>query len=170
VDIRAGEQAVFSVLKFLERRSITKGDLDDRCVAIMATLWSSKTIFRRRGVKIDPLRLSLCGRLSMSVIFDTLWWWRAEFEATPNPYTDSESNADATATVPEETVYPPQQAGMDTNMESYGYQDMPYMDPSFMSDWNWMAGLQSEVLLDPLAAMADGTVGPGFFTANIAPS
>lgn len=85
----------------------------------------------------------------MSVVFDTLWWWRAEVEATPNPYTEADDNAQATtSTVPIETVYPSQGAVED--MDSYGYENMPYVDATFM-DWNWLAGLQSDSLLDGMA-------------------
>ena len=91
LDLNAGEQAYSDVVQFSKKMSLQNNDLGARAAAIMANLWSSSKVFRRKDGHIDALGLRLRTRLSMSVSFDMFWYWREEFGHMSNPYNGEDS-------------------------------------------------------------------------------
>ncbi|KAK1238932.1 hypothetical protein MKX08_005993 [Trichoderma sp. CBMAI-0020] len=86
LDLEAGEQAYFASIVFAREGSIQNNDLSARGATIFSQLWNSQKIFRGKDGKIDSLSSRISSRLSTSVVFDCLWWWRQEFGGSGNPY------------------------------------------------------------------------------------
>jgi transcriptional regulatory protein LEU3 len=103
LDATAGERAYSTAAQFSKSTSLQKGDIGERCAAILTNLWGSTKIFRRKDGSVESLGIRLRTRLSMSVSFDMFWYWREEFGHTANPYNDDEaipSNAQSQPTTP----------------------------------------------------------------------
>jgi transcriptional regulatory protein LEU3 len=79
LDLEAGEQAYFASIVFAREGSIQNNDLSARGASIFSQLWNSQKIFKGKDGKIDSLSSRISSRLSTSVVFDCLWWWRQEF-------------------------------------------------------------------------------------------
>lgn len=86
LDLEAGEQAYFACIVFAREGSLQSNDLSARGATIFSQLWNSPNIFRGKDGKIDSLSSRISSRLSTSVVFDCLWWWRQEFGGSGNPY------------------------------------------------------------------------------------
>ncbi|UKZ71198.1 uncharacterized protein TrAtP1_012159 [Trichoderma atroviride] len=86
LDLEAGEQAYFASIVFAREGSIQNNDLSARGATIFSQLWNSQKIFKGKDGKIDSLSSRISSRLSTSVVFDCLWWWRQEFGGSGNPY------------------------------------------------------------------------------------
>ncbi|KAK7757120.1 hypothetical protein SLS62_000667 [Diatrype stigma] len=100
-DLGAGETAYFSAILLVRgRASVANDDLGARAASILGQLWTSRKVFvssSRRdggGAVLDGLETKTRGRLSMSVVFDSFWWWREEFDGRPNPYKDDDGEVD----------------------------------------------------------------------------
>ncbi|KAK5677191.1 hypothetical protein LTS10_010380 [Elasticomyces elasticus] len=87
VDSQVGEEMCFEAIRLSKKRSIQNTDLCARVATILTQLWSSTKAFRLRDGTVNGLRIFLRSRLSLSILYDSLWWWRAEFGGTgTNPY------------------------------------------------------------------------------------
>ena len=88
LDLPRGRDAYFAVIQFHRKMSVQAGDAAARSQTILTQMWTSKTIFRKNDGSIDSLSLRCGSRLAMSIVFDSYWWWRQEFQDVPNPYED----------------------------------------------------------------------------------
>ncbi|KAL6903235.1 hypothetical protein GGI43DRAFT_401549 [Trichoderma evansii] len=86
LDLEAGERAYFASIVFAREGSIQNNDLSARGATIFSQLWNSQKIFKGKDGKIDSLSSRISSRLSTSIVFDCLWWWRQEFGGSGNPY------------------------------------------------------------------------------------
>ncbi|PTB36661.1 hypothetical protein M441DRAFT_62116 [Trichoderma asperellum CBS 433.97] len=86
LDLEAGEQAYFASIVFAREGSIQNNDLSARGATIFSQLWNSQNIFKGKDGRIDSLSSRISSRLSTSIVFDCLWWWRQEFGGSGNPY------------------------------------------------------------------------------------
>jgi hypothetical protein len=86
LDLEAGEQAYFAAIFFSRESTLQNNDLSARGASILSQLWNSQNIFKSKDDKVDCLSSRISSRLSMSVVFDCLWWWRQEFGGSGNPY------------------------------------------------------------------------------------
>ncbi|EHK17250.1 uncharacterized protein TRIVIDRAFT_205851 [Trichoderma virens Gv29-8] len=86
LDLQAGEQAYFAAIFFAREESLQNNDLSARGASILGQLWNSQSIFKGKHGIIDSLSSRITSRLSMSTLFDCLWWWRQEFGGLGNPY------------------------------------------------------------------------------------
>ncbi|EHK47693.1 hypothetical protein TRIATDRAFT_81058 [Trichoderma atroviride IMI 206040] len=98
LDLEAGEQAYFASIVFAREGSIQNNDLSARGATIFSQLWNSQKIFKGKDGKIDSLSSRISSRLSTSVVFDCLWWWRQEFGGSGNPYENRRQPQRADAT------------------------------------------------------------------------
>ncbi|KAH8898123.1 hypothetical protein GQ53DRAFT_623572, partial [Thozetella sp. PMI_491] len=78
VDLRRGERAYFTVVKFLKRRSLHARDVNAHTATILSELWHSNSCFRQPDGSFDSLHVRFSGRGVMAVAFDCLWYWRRE--------------------------------------------------------------------------------------------
>lgn len=86
LDLQAGEQAYFAAIFFAREESLQNNDLSARAASILGQLWNSQSIFKNKNGTVDSLTSRISSRLSMSTLFDCLWWWRQEFGGLGNPY------------------------------------------------------------------------------------
>ncbi len=81
----------------------------------------------------------------MSVVFDSLWWWRSEFGGTSHPYLQTETSKDAISPSPKPlsaTLLPSLDQGLaflnDTALDFAQVPDW-LLDVSGGADWSWDA-------------------------------
>ncbi|PVI04715.1 hypothetical protein DM02DRAFT_160539 [Periconia macrospinosa] len=96
LNLNAGETAFSLAIQFTKATSMQNNDLASRCANILANLWGSSRVFRRKGGAVESLGLRLRTRLSMSLSFDMFWYWREEFGHMSNPYDKDEVAATST--------------------------------------------------------------------------
>ncbi|KAF4433718.1 nicotinamide mononucleotide permease [Fusarium acutatum] len=130
IDLRDAQQSLFKAISFVKRRSMQHGDLDERYGMIISQLWSNSDSMDT--ITANGLDLRICSRLFMSVVFDSLWWWRVEYNGQGSPY-------DTNKTAPESvqmdaadasTLWNPTAAPVG---DSFGLSNLPevYMDWNF---------------------------------------
>ncbi|KAI0135810.1 hypothetical protein F4814DRAFT_437258 [Daldinia grandis] len=86
VSSASGEKAYFSAIYLCQRASFQSNDLGARGVTILGQMWTSKNMYRQPDGRVDSLSTRIRSRLSMSVVFDSFWWWRVEFNGQTSPY------------------------------------------------------------------------------------
>ncbi|KAI0849126.1 hypothetical protein F5Y00DRAFT_253060 [Daldinia vernicosa] len=86
VNSASGEKAYFSAIYLCQRASFQSNDLGARGVTILGQMWTSKNMYRQPDGRVDSLSTRIRSRLSMSVVFDSFWWWRVEFNGQTSPY------------------------------------------------------------------------------------
>ncbi|RGP70225.1 hypothetical protein FSPOR_4125 [Fusarium sporotrichioides] len=95
IDLRDAEQSIFKAISFVKRRSIQHGDLDERYGTILSQLWSNSSNSLNMAAPNDGLDLKIRSRLFMSVVFDSLWWWRVEYNGQGSPYDTDKTGPEA---------------------------------------------------------------------------
>lgn len=86
VDLEYGK-ALFSRCIWLIRSiSVANNDLPSRFAEVLAQLWKSggggsKMLQRNNDVTDSSLQLKVRCRMSMSLVYDSVWRWREEFQA-----------------------------------------------------------------------------------------
>jgi hypothetical protein len=79
----------------------------------------------------------------MSVLFDALWWWRAEFGGKSNPYVESETERPrvlpSAGTTESATTLAQRELDVQPSMVSMNEPMLPnlFLDASELPDWNW---------------------------------
>jgi hypothetical protein len=89
-DERAGRASYFQEIALLKKMSIHNNDMPGRMAGIFSQLWTSEKAFKPKGDGVAVPALRIQSRLSMSLLHDTMWWWREEFG--DQPYTRSLKN------------------------------------------------------------------------------
>ncbi|CAF3487002.1 unnamed protein product [Fusarium graminearum] len=132
IDLRDAEQSIFKAISFVKRRSIQIGDLDERYGTILSQLWSNSSNSLNMAAPNDGLDLKIRSRLFMSVVFDSLWWWRVEYNGQGSPYDMDKTAPDAV------------QADMEGGSTYWNSMTAPVNDsfgsinfPEFYMDWNF---------------------------------
>ncbi|CZR34842.1 uncharacterized protein FPRO_01037 [Fusarium proliferatum ET1] len=130
IDLRDAQQSLFKAISFVKRRSMQHGDLDERYGTILSQLWSNSDA--TDTTTANGLDLRIRSRLFMSVVFDSLWWWRVEYNGQGSPY-------DTSKTAPESAQMDDTDASTFWNStvapvgDSFGLSNLPevYMDWNF---------------------------------------
>ncbi|KAF5544074.1 nicotinamide mononucleotide permease [Fusarium mexicanum] len=130
IDLRDAQQSLFKAISFAKRRSMQHGDLDERYGSILSQLWSNSDSMNTTTA--NGLDLRIRSRLFMSVVFDSLWWWRVEYNGQGSPY-------DTNNAAPESAQMDATDASTLWNStaapvgDSFGLSDLPevYMDWNF---------------------------------------
>ncbi|KAF4498531.1 nicotinamide mononucleotide permease [Fusarium agapanthi] len=130
IDLRDAQQSLFKAISFVKRRSMQHGDLDERYGTILSQLWSNSDSMNTTTA--NGLDLRIRSRLFMSVVFDSLWWWRVEHNGQGSPY-------DTNNTAPESVQMDATDASTLWNStaalvgDSFGLSNLPevYMDWNF---------------------------------------
>lgn len=92
VDVDSGKALLNSAILALRKMSVANNDLPARLSDVIAFLYSQRGI---RCVPGDPphsLRPRVLNRLSMSIVYDSLWEWREHFRVCQN--TDANTGAE----------------------------------------------------------------------------
>ena len=86
VDIEYGRNLFNSTIQAIRTISVFTNDLPSRLAEVLAQLWRSSGAGSRRPVATNgstdsSLQLKVKCRMSMSLVFDSVWRWREEFQA-----------------------------------------------------------------------------------------
>ncbi|KAK5996400.1 Regulatory LEU3-like protein [Cladobotryum mycophilum] len=147
LDLEAGERAYFAAIVAAREMSLLNNDLCARGASILSQLWNSRTIFKKQDGTIDSLTSRICSRLSMSVMFDCLWWWRQEFGGLGNPYPEDSrqqnkalaKDGEGDVSIQHNTVQDNAGLGADP-FDGMGDDVFAFTDSPFM-DYNWTTSL-----------------------------
>ena len=86
VDTDYGRNLFNRTIQAIRSISVFTNDLPNRLAEVLAQLWRSSKAGSRRSVPINDntdssLQLKVKCRMSMSLVFDSVWRWREEFQA-----------------------------------------------------------------------------------------
>ncbi|KAF4337093.1 nicotinamide mononucleotide permease [Fusarium beomiforme] len=129
IDLRDAEQSLFKAISFAKRRSMQHGDLDERYGTILSQLWSNSNSMDTTAA--NGLGLRIRSRLFMSVVFDSLWWWRVEYNGQGSPY---DTNKTALESV---QIDPPDATYWNSTATSIGSNFGLSTFPEVYMDWNF---------------------------------
>ncbi|KAM6484674.1 hypothetical protein HDV62DRAFT_356247 [Trichoderma sp. SZMC 28011] len=140
LDLQAGEQAYFAAIFFAREESLQNNDLSARAASILGQLWNSQSIFKNKNGTVDSLTSRISSRLSMSTLFDCLWWWRQEFGGLGNPYENRQQSRSETLVANEGVTSYALPATGDVNTVPDIQQSAPFADEPFV-DFDWAMNL-----------------------------
>ena len=81
LDVEAGKRLLDAAISSLRKMSVANNDLPGRLsdvIGFFCTLPDPRVI---SGDSVDDLRLRVRNRLSMSIVYDSLWEWRKHFQS-----------------------------------------------------------------------------------------
>lgn len=161
--------SLFTAINLAKKMSVDSADLASKTVTVLNAIWNSNKAFRKvDGSEYTVLRIR--GRLVLSPILDTVWWWRDEF--------DPQSRSVRSVVEPAEgTVFSRSRyqaaadagsgAGADAtrdasngNMALSGpgeRNDAFHLDEQFLADFEWALGDDALFSLEPLPANLSST-------------
>lgn len=95
VDVPAGRTLLLSTVTALRQISVERNDLPQRLAEVLAQLWQSSPqgrdshrIFDGNAVKKDELQLRVRCRMSMSLLYDSVWRWKDQMGASASKNLD----------------------------------------------------------------------------------
>ncbi|KAL7970751.1 hypothetical protein HDV63DRAFT_359004 [Trichoderma sp. SZMC 28014] len=139
LDLEAGEQAYFACIVFAREGSLQSNDLSARGATIFSQLWNSQNIFTGKDGKIDSLSSRISSRLSTSIVFDCLWWWRQEFGGSGNPYENRRQTQGASSMANTHDISLDQRADATAGNNATGldYQQTTTLPDGPFVDFDW---------------------------------
>ena len=86
IDFSEGKQLFVKTIDTIRAISVTSHDLPSRLAQLLVQLWRAGDVGRKENeiLPIDPdhsLQLKVKCRMSMSLVFDSIWRWREEFKS-----------------------------------------------------------------------------------------
>lgn len=86
IDVEYGRNLFNRTIQAIRSISVFRNDLPNRLAEVLAQLWQSSGAGSRRSVANNDgmdssLQLKVKCRMSMSLVFDSVWRWREEFQA-----------------------------------------------------------------------------------------
>ena len=85
VDFARGRHLFHKTIQAIRTTSVTKNDLQWRLAELMAQMWNGMRVEGRQtprdGQASATLELKVRCRHSMSLVYDTIWRWREEYQA-----------------------------------------------------------------------------------------
>jgi transcriptional regulatory protein LEU3 len=78
-EMESGKAAFFTAITMLRKMSVYNNDMPSRMQGIFSQLWESEKAFKPNEGSSSSTALRIQSRLSMSLLHDTMWWWREEF-------------------------------------------------------------------------------------------
>ena len=86
IDLDYGRRLFTETIRAIRAISVTKNDLPSRLAEVLTQLWKgsgagSKSPQLASNVMENSLQLKVKCRMSMSLVFDSVWRWREEFQA-----------------------------------------------------------------------------------------
>lgn len=161
--------SLFTVINLAKKMSVDSADLASKTVTVLSAVWNSNKVFRKvDGTEYTVLRIR--GRLVLSPILDTVWWWRDEF--------DPQSRSVRSVVEPTEGTLLSHSryhvaadagpgAGVDATRDaSNGGVTLPgtgerndafHLDEQFLADFEWALGDDALFSLEPLPTSLSST-------------
>lgn len=82
LDVDAGKKLLNGAISALRKMSVANNDLPARLSDVIGFFFSLPDHRLISGQTIDSLRLRVRNRLSMSIVYDSLWEWRKHFQTS----------------------------------------------------------------------------------------
>ncbi|KAH0844949.1 C6 transcription factor [Fonsecaea pedrosoi] len=79
IDVDSGKKLITFSVSALRKMSVANNDLPGRLSDVLAYLWTHPNPSILGGSGVDRLQLEVRSRMSMSVVYDSLWRWREQF-------------------------------------------------------------------------------------------
>ncbi|KPI44839.1 uncharacterized protein AB675_2613 [Cyphellophora attinorum] len=95
IDVPKAEGIFLAAIELLDKRSLTRNDLEARNAAILRMLWDSSTALRQSDGTCDGLRTRSMARGSFSVAFDCYYYWIRELHSQSSEPTTAGPNVSA---------------------------------------------------------------------------
>ncbi|KAL8681344.1 MAG: hypothetical protein Q9186_002553 [Xanthomendoza sp. 1 TL-2023] len=171
VKLTHGRDLFMKTIKAIRTISVATNDLPSRLAEVLAQLWKSGGSGLRsahgQGRSLEnSLQLKVRCRMSMSLVYDSVWRWREEFQtnergnleskSAPSSVMDDEPNDVAPAAVknptnPDSNVESSASSTADTGLPSEGL-----LGDGFTTGSSALFGETSNEVFDPLSWMLDG--------------
>ena len=165
IDQDEGRKVLTRTIRAIREISIPPNDLPSRLAEVLSQLWKGSTAASKNPALAleNSLQLKVKCRMSMSLVFDSVWRWREEFQskgkgnldtATKNP-TNVDSNVESSATSVVD------QATSNTSLMPAGGVPgtlTPGLRAGTPQPEGWMLGHDYNEVFDPLGWMFDGYV------------
>ncbi|KAF2194882.1 hypothetical protein K469DRAFT_546774 [Zopfia rhizophila CBS 207.26] len=84
LDVDSERKLFHASVNAIRKMSVANNDLPGRLGDVLSYLWADETPHLISGPGIDGLQLKIRSRLSMSIVYDSLWRWREQFRARLN--------------------------------------------------------------------------------------
>jgi transcriptional regulatory protein LEU3 len=81
VEAASGKRLFNSSISALRKMSVSNNDLPGRLSDVLAYLWTHPSPNIVCGEGPDGFQLKIKSRMSMSIVYDSLWLWRNQFVA-----------------------------------------------------------------------------------------
>lgn len=82
VEASTGQRLFNSSISALRKISVSNNDLPGRLSDVLTYLWNHPNPLVVSAVGRDGLQLKIQSRMSMSIVYDSLWLWRSQFLET----------------------------------------------------------------------------------------
>ncbi|EXJ68009.1 uncharacterized protein A1O5_08624 [Cladophialophora psammophila CBS 110553] len=79
IDADSGKGLINFSVSALRKISVVNNDLPGRLSDVIAYLWTHPNPSLMGGIGMDGLQLKVRSRMSMSIVYDSLWRWREQF-------------------------------------------------------------------------------------------
>ena len=168
VDEDQGRKLLTRTIRAIREISIPPNDLPSRLAEVLSQLWKGSAAASKHSIAAleNSLQLKVKCRMSMSLVFDSVWRWREEFQskgrgnldtAIRNP-TNLDSNVESSAT----SVADPSNASLlpgDARGPIGGAGSLtPGLRAGTPQPEGWALGQEYNEVFDPLNWMFDGFV------------
>ncbi|KAL8664735.1 MAG: hypothetical protein Q9168_007851 [Polycauliona sp. 1 TL-2023] len=148
-----GRDLFLRTIKAIRTISVATNDLPSRLAEVLAQLWKSGGSGLRAGhgqskSLENSLQLKVRCRMSMSLVYDSVWRWREEFQAKDSGNLES---AVRNPTNPDSNVESSASSTIDTSLPSEGL-----LGDGFGPGSNTFFGEANNEVFDPLSWLLDG--------------
>lgn len=94
IDVKEGKKLINAAISALRKMSVANNDLPGRLSDVIGFFCSLPNSQLIGGDTIDKLQLRVRNRLSMSIVYDSLWEWRNQFRNDEQVDDNEQSNQD----------------------------------------------------------------------------
>ncbi|KAI4172684.1 MAG: hypothetical protein LQ343_003424 [Gyalolechia ehrenbergii] len=155
VKLAYGRELFMKTIQAIRTISVATNDLPSRLAEVLAQLWKSggsglRKEQRRSNWAENSLQLKVRCRMSMSLVYDSVWRWREEFQAKGRGNLET---AVKNPTNPDSNVESSASSTVDTGLPSQGL-----LGDVFPPSSNNLFGESNYEVFDPLGWMLDGYV------------
>lgn len=154
LDFSRARSSLFLAINLAKQMSVESTDAAAKLIIILKQLWNSSKAFRKAdGSEYTALRIR--SRLTHSIVIDTVWWWRDEFDPQTRDMILARTESDGSTVGPStwsgnvgatHQGEPP--GGQSTNTFVEGQEAFP-LDELFLADFEWALDDDASFAPDP---------------------
>lgn len=145
LNFNRARSSLFQAINLAKLMSVEGTDTPAKLINILKQLWNSKKAFRKAdGSEYTALRTR--SRLTHSIVIDTVWWWRDEFDPQTRDTILARAESDGSITAPSTGIgtvaatYPGEPPGSQTTNAVLEGQEAFPLDELFLTDFEWALG------------------------------